>query len=268
MRSALSYGWRRAMREWRSILPFWATTILFSLLALWPLYLAWGNGILHRPFLRELALDPSGQSLTDLFTESGVNQLLPLGIGWLLSFVAVLLATAVAYNFFAGGVLSRYANRRPFWPGCRRFFWPFTLLGLLAVTSLLLLTFTLAWLLNLLGISAQLRIILLLVLAEFLNVIFEYARVMIVLRDERHGAIRMAWRFCRTHSGGVLMLTVLSRVLLAISLVLYSRLATLLTPLSLVALLVVWRQLAALCQQWLKWLRLSWAIALVEPKGL
>ncbi|HEX9372771.1 MAG TPA: hypothetical protein VF897_17290 [Roseiflexaceae bacterium] len=260
--NVLVQGWRVTLRRWRVALPLYLTGLLLGLVQTWPLLRAAGAGALSNPFLGELA-GGGGDAAIDLLLGSPTAVAQTVGI-WV--FVALLfgLLFGLAYNFFAGGILSVYTGTRPFWAGCRRTFWAFTGLGILLL--LLLLPVALAAALAGLALGPIGAAIVALILIQLVNLLGEYARAVAVVRDRRSplALLGMAAGVVRRNLGGVLALALLG-LLLHVALTLLYRVVA--SPIRATVVVVLWQQLVALAWLWVKLLRLAWAAGYARADG-
>ena len=238
----------------RLLLPLYVCSLLLGLLQTWPLGIAVARGALRNPFLDDLA-GGGTDALANLFIANpqwfatvGLWSVVLLGLGGVFGLL---------YNFFAGGILSVYAGARPFWSGCRRYFWTFTGLGVVLMLLALLLVVVLLILRSLLGNGVTLALAL--VLLQLVNVLGEYARALAVVRDRRNPAalLAAAGAFCLPRIPGVLLLALVGLLLHAGLLAVY-RLGA--GALGASPLVVAWQQLAVLAFIWIKLLRLAWAV--------
>ncbi len=251
-RYALLNGLRQALRL-RLLLPLHVCSLLLGLAQTWPLGMATAGGVLHNPFLGDLA-SGGGDALANLMLGSPAA---PAAAGlWVLALLPLTALFGLAYNFFSGGILGVWAETRPFWAGCRRTFWAFTGLGLL----LILLAALVLVVAVLLGrfVGAVTGLVGGFVLLQIVNLLGEYARALAVARDRRNPFVLLglAIAFCARRAGGVLLLGLLGLVLHLLVAGLYGVGAGLLgaSP-----LLVVWQQLVLLAALAVKLLRLAWA---------
>jgi hypothetical protein len=140
---------------------------------------------------------------------------------------AAITAWMVVWSFLSGGVMDRYARIRPtrahgFFAACGTHFWRFLRLGILAFAAYyVLFTFVHGWLLedlydrmtkNLteerLGFVVRLALYSVFgILLVALNLLFDYARVRIVVEDRRSaiGALLAGARFVRRNRGTVVL---------------------------------------------------------------
>ncbi len=258
--NALLKGSRQVLRL-RSLFPLYLTALLIGLLQTWPLGVAAARGALHNPFLTQLA-GGGGDVIANLFLGSAS---VALGAGlWGLALAPLAGLFGLAYNFFSGGLLGVWSERRGFWAGCRRTFWAFTTLGLLLAVGTALVAVASALLMRLVGFVAGL--IAGFMLIELLNLVGEYARAMAVLRERRNPfvLVGLAAAFCVRRSRGVLVLGLLGQLLHLAVAALYVAIAGLLgssPP------IVLWQQLAILAWIAVKLLRLAWALSYIQALG-
>jgi hypothetical protein len=156
-------------------------------------------------------------------------------------------AYLVAWAFFIGGILDRYARRRPtrtagFFSACGVFFFRFVRLGVLAwLAYLALFTYVHAWLFDdlypyltrdftversafvlrcaLYGVFGALLLL--------VNLVFDYAKVRAVVEDRRSmiGALRAGARFVARHAGATVGLYAATAVVFLIVIAAYALLA-------------------------------------------
>jgi hypothetical protein len=254
-RYALAEGPRRVLRHWRVLVPLYLVGLLFGLAQTWPLL--FGGG-LYNPFLFDLSTGGL-DALANLF----IGNSSAAGGAGIWAFVALLLALlfGLAYNFFAGGVLTVYVDRGAFWAGCRRTFWAFTALGVLLLLLLVLILIGA----SLLGAALGLRAVLIaaLVLTQLINIIGEYARAVAVVRDRRNpfALLGRAAGFCVRHLGGVLALALLGLVLHIALVALYTVVADAIGG---SVVVILWQQAIAFAWLSVKLLRLAWAASYVQ----
>ncbi len=265
--SILRRGLGTTLHHWRALLPLFGTTLALSLLGIWPVYRYLGSGALHTTLVRRLATDLGGAPLGEVLTNAP-DAAAVFGL-WTFSTLGLLLLTGLAYNLFSGGILSRYSDTAGFWPGCRRFVGTFTALGIIGVSLLVVLSGLLIMLIGGLGGSLAIRLAVVFVVAQLLNMLLEYSRAVAVVRGERNPlrAMTAAGRFCAAHLPGTLGLAALGLALWAALFGVYNLVAPLLSPVGLVVLLIIWQQLIVLGQQLIKMLRLSWAVAYLQPQA-
>jgi hypothetical protein len=252
--SAFASGFERASRVWL-LAPIYLCSLLLGLLQTWPLAL---SGALDNPFLGQLAAGDT-DALVNLFLarpSAGATAGL-----WTFGLVLLVPIYGLLYNFFAGGILAVYAGTASFWAGCRRMFWTFTGLGLLLVMiAIFVLVIT-----AVIGVAAGpgAGVIVGLVLLQIANLLGEYARAQAVIRDRRNPFVLLGLtlRFCVRHMPGVLLFGLLGLLLHLGLAVLHSQVvaATGASPLA-----VLWQQLVAFAWLWIKFLRLAWALSLVQ----
>jgi hypothetical protein len=240
------------------LLPLYLCSLALGLLQNWPLGLAASRGALRNPFVAELARG-SGDAVATLFM--GNPSAAALAGVW--GFAALLGAMflGLAYNFFAGGILSAYAGTGRFWAGCRSTFWSFTGLGLLLALLAGLIVAVSAVLSSFLGVRSG--VIMGLALLQLLNVLGEYARALAVTRGRRNPFVLLgtAVGFSVGHLPGVLLLALIGLLLHLGLAALYSVVAGLLgaSP-----LLPLWGQSIVFAWLWVKFLRLGWALSYTE----
>jgi len=134
-------------------------------------------------------------------------------------------AWIVIWSFLSGGVLDRYARQRPtrahgFFAACGTFFWRFARLGIVALfVYYILFAYVHAWLFDDLyskvtkdmtvertafGVRAACYLVFGLLLVAW-NVIFDYARIRMVVEDRRSALASLAAgaRFVRRHPGAL-----------------------------------------------------------------
>jgi hypothetical protein len=254
--SALADGARMARRPWL-VLPLYLCATLAGLAQTWPILSVGGSAGLRNPFLGELAgggIDP----LLDLAFVTGET----LG-PWLLSSLLSIGLFSLAYNFFAGGMLSAASGLRPFWVGCWRYLLANIGLGLilLLLSGALLLGGGLVDGFAFGGLGGGTITALLLI--QLFNLLGEYGRAIGVARDRRNPFVLFgqACVFCARRLPGVLLLGMLGLLLHGLVLGLAFTLGTQLSQ-PLAALLM--QQLVSLAFIWVKLLRLSWALAYVR----
>jgi hypothetical protein len=253
-------GLRRALRHPRLLLPLYVCGLLLGLVQTWPLFVALGNGALYNPFLGELVSGGS-DALTNLFLGD------PVAPGsaalWGLLTLVLTALFSLAYNFFAGGVLSVYAGGRPFWAGCRRYCLSFIALGALLLLLIGLVVAASALLVRLLGGLAGL--IFALLALQLVGAIGEYARAIAVVQDRRNPFVLLAraLSFFARHLGGALLFVSLGLLIYVGLALLYTLAAGPLTQFA--AALLLWQLLALFAGIGLKLLRLAWAVSYVQP---
>ena len=254
-------GLRAAVWHWRVLLPLYLAGLLLGLIQTWPLLGVAARGALNNPFLGTLAgggFDPSLDLLLSNPQATGAA-----AGSWVLFAVLLTLLYGAVYNFFAGGILNTYLDRREhsFWAACRRMFWSFTGLGMLLMALALAIAVIGALASGAIGQGAAL--IMAFILLQLANMVGEYARALGVARDRRNPfvLIGQAISFCARHLAGTLALALVG-VLLHLALLLIYRVGA--GSLGGSPLLVVWQQLVVLAWLWVKLLRLAWAAAYVR----
>jgi hypothetical protein len=253
-------GFQRALERWALALPLSAFLLLVGLAQSWPA-LALPESLARSPLLERLARN-EGDALAILTSGPEALTLTALLGIWGIMALGATLATWLAYSFLAGGMLAGLAGA-PFWPSCRRHFWSFAALGLLL--GLLLLVLGGAALASSLLVGWQAALALALVVAQLLSLWGEAARACGVASGRYNpfallgaGAMACLRRWPLALAVGALGLA----LQLGIG-ALYAGLAPLLIGSALASILL--QQAALLAAQWVKLLRLSWALALVAP---
>lgn len=259
-RRALMHGAGRVLQHWPLVLPLYAVSLVLGVLQTWPVWSAVGHGALHNPALATLAAGNT-DAVLNIVLSSGLGVAAATGGTWVV--VAILFAAlfGLAYNLFAGGILSVYAGTRRFWAGCRQTFWSFTGLGVVIV-ALVLVALVAGVLAGLVG-GNVIGLIVALVLVLFINVVGEYARAVAVTHERRNPFVLvwLALRLCVRKLPAVLGFVVLALAISAALTAVYGGLATVLR--GSVALVLV-QQLLVLFLVALKLLRLGWALSYVE----
>ena len=171
---------------------------------------------------------------------SGLLDNLPLAT----TIVGATTAWMIAWSFLSGGILDRYARNRPtrshgFFAACGTHVWRFARLGLIAWLGYLILFGAVhGWLFELTypALTREMTVertafavrlagyaVFGLLLAAC-NLIFDYARVRIVVEDRRSaiGAVVASTRFVRRHAGRVVGLTLLNAAALVLVVGLYA----------------------------------------------
>ncbi len=164
--AALRTGIVVAMRRPLLALPLYLANLLLGLAPMTVLMLGFAELAADRPWAGSL-LAPGwpnqlaeivvaigalvGGSVTDPSGRLGgavASAALVVGLGGL-----ALLLQGLAYNVLAGGILERLRDGpvAPLWPACRRWFWPFTRLGVLGIVVLGLLALGGGLVLDLIG---------------------------------------------------------------------------------------------------------------------
>jgi hypothetical protein len=257
-KDAVVTGWRCSLNLFLW-LPLYVTSLLLGLIQTWPL-LAQAE-LLTSPQLGSLATGGIDAWVNFLMgsrqaqTQAGATILIWL----LLSLVAVALYN-LAYDFFAGGILSVWAGTRSFWAGCSYTFWTFvglSLLQLILVSQILLITVIAA---SFLGFSVLIIGGLLILLV---NLVGEYAHSLAAVQGGRNSfkLIGSAFMFSLRHSGEVLSLGGLGTSLHIGVVVLYLALGSLAGR---TATLPLIQQMIILLWLWVKLLRLAWALSYVQ----
>lgn len=248
---AVRLGFRAALR-FGALVPLYAFLLGLGLIQTWPLLSA-GGAALRNPWLNDLAAGNSDTIVNLFLNNSGAAA---RAAGWSFALVPIAMVSALAYAFCAGGMLSSYTATRPFWAGCRRFFWSFAALGaLLLIMALVVVAIAV-------GVAFTTRAIMGLIVAgvglALLNITGEYARAIGVVRDRRNPLVLLgqAIVFGVRHLGGVLLLALFGIVLYAV----LSALLALINPALVTSPLIMFVQQAFIFGTvWLKGLRLAWA---------
>jgi hypothetical protein len=259
-RSVFTEGLRNALHHWRALLPLYLTSLLLGLAQTWPLLIA-GDRALRNPFLSDLA--GGGDALINLFLG---NPAAGASAGvWVFVALFFTLLFGLAYNFFAGGILSVYAETRPFWQGCQQTFWTFTGLGLLLIVLALLAIVVAVALGGLIGSRGAL--ITAVALTQLVNMAGEYARALAVTRDRRNplALLGMALGFCGRNPGGALALALAGLLLHTALAAVYGAVASAIGG-NVIA--IVWQQIAVLGWLWVKLLRLAWAVSYTQVRDI
>lgn len=254
LRTIFFQGLRDAL-QLRLALPLYLVGFVLGLLQTWPLAVGLASGRFDRLDLQRLLTD--GDTFAGFLAQSNV---LPLLGGWVLLLPLLNLAYGAAYNFFSGGVLSVWEERRSFWAGCRSFFLPFCGLGLLLVVAALCLVSIAGVVASATGATTTSLVVGALVL-QLLNLVGEYTRAIAVVRERRNPLVLFgaAARFCARHPETL--------VLGILGLLLHVGLAAvyigILRALGGSAITIVVEQAVVFIWLWIKLLRLAWARALV-----
>lgn len=255
-RAAVFNGFRAALRL-RPLLPLYVCNVIIGLVQTWPLWTA-GNSALRNPFLNDLTTGGT-DALVNLF----LNNTAAVGpaVGWSFLIVPLTLLSGLAYSFFAGGIISKYAGGRRFWAGCRHFFWSFVGLGLLLIV-LAGVIIALAAVIAGFG-GGMIALVGALVGIAVINVIGEFARAIAVVHDRRNplALIGLAGAFCARHFVGVSGIALLGLMLHGSLSALYLPVAGTLRGSPAV---IVWQQLCVFGWLWIKGLRLAWAVHYVR----
>ena len=242
----------------RPALPLYLASLVLGIVQAWPLLPLVGSIGLRNPFINDLA-QGGGDTYANLFlampTSAAVTGL------WAFALLVAAFLYAMAYNFFAGGIIAGWRSTNvQGWAACRRYFWTFTGLQMMLVTLTLLVgVITLA----VVGLQSTVTVIVLLFIVQLINSVGELARAYAVVHDRRNpfevwGA---AVRFSIGHLPGTLALTfagfLLHGALVLCAVLLHSMVPTLL-------LSIVWQQALLIAAIVVKLLRLSWATGLIE----
>jgi hypothetical protein len=240
-------------------LPLYGVSLLFGLAQTWPLLA--NTDLLTHPQLDYLATG-SVDAWVNLLLSSPEAQTQTSATVTIWFLISLLLLTLynLAYNFFAGGILSVWAGTRSFWAGCRYTFWSFTGLGLLLLllaSPVVLLMVIAASFLGSGVLVAGIGLILL------VNLLGEYARSIAVARGERNPfkLLSSAFMFSLRHIGGVMSLGVLGTTLHFGMAFLYLAWGPLVS--GMVALTLM-QQVIVLLWLWAKLLRLAWALSYMQ----
>jgi hypothetical protein len=190
-----------------------------------------------------------------------VLRALPLAALWVTTLLVGALLTSLAYNFFSGGMLAALQGRA-FWAACRHHFWGFVGLTLLLSMALLLV----GGIALVVGVFAgpRLGVGLALVGAQLLNLWGELGRAWAVHSNQRNPLAMLGggMRALRRNFAAALAVGLLGLALHAALGLAYSGLAGLLVGGALVSIML--QQLVALLWQWIKLLRLSWALSVLN----
>lgn len=250
--------------RWKPILALYCSSLLLSLIQIWPLF---GQDALYHPLLIPLA-DRTVDVLVDLVSTTS-DVAMPAVAAW--SGIAVVLAFVFGmfYNLLSGGILSTWAGNRPFWQGCRYFFWSFMWLGAMLWVLLLIALAIGSWVGVTVGITAG--TIVALTLVQLINLLGEYARAAAVIYQRRNPLVLVAHasRVIVRQLPGALSLGLLGLALHVGVALFYGSVArqSLGFPLT-----IVLEQGVVLAWLWVKVLRLGWAVSFTQatqdPRGL
>jgi hypothetical protein len=182
--------------------PLYLSNLIAALIMTAPVYLFLWQLIGHRPWAQELARGPDLNLVMDLIG-LGAAARLEQGAGkgpnslllYLVLAGGVFLLNGLAYAFLAGGVLETLRRtgeppaKSPFWPGCRRWFFPFLRLWIISLfcLSLMVLVIGLAAIATSRWYSLLAFPVLLALPLGLLGhgVVFEYARISAVYLERR-----------------------------------------------------------------------------------
>ncbi len=197
---AFGKGLRDTAQHWWLAVPLYLSNLIVALIMTVPVYLFLWQLIGHRPWAQQLARGPDLNLVADLIglgAAARLEQGAGKGPGGLLLYVVlaggVFLLNGLAYAFFAGGVLETLRRtgeppaKSPFWPGCRRWFFPFLRLWIISLFCLSLMVLVIG-LVAAVTSSLLVKISVLLALPLGLlghGVVFEYARISAVYLERR-----------------------------------------------------------------------------------
>lgn len=252
-------GLRRTL-EWRLLLPLYLVGLLAGLVQTWPLFVLGQNELLTNPLLAHLAAGGSN-TLVNLAVGSEAGPEIAAAVSsWLVVSLLLTVLFSLAYNFFAGGILSVWRGKRTFWQGCWRFVLTFIGMGMLLVIlgALTTVIVTLPGM-----VPGEVRLVAAFVLIQLINLLGEYGRAVAVTYN-RHNSFMLIWlaaRFCWDNAGGVVTLALLGLLFHGMVAVISTLLAGGIGG-TFVAIVV--QQVVVVAWLWLKLLRLGWALSYVE----
>ena len=257
-RTTFIAGLRDAMRL-RLALPLYLAGLLLGLLQTWPLLLGLADGRAERLDLTQLL--SGGDALLNVLTSQSSNA--PLAAAWLVLLPILSFVYGLVYNFFSGGILSAWAATRPFWPGCRRFFFAYTGLGLLLVLPAIGVASLASVLATVANLPATVVAVSAIVVLQLLNLVGEYARALAVVRDRRNPfwLFGAACSFC-ARNPVTLLFGLLGLALQLGFAAIYALIAPLLGTSPIIILL---DQVLVFGLLWVKLLRLAWARSYAQP---
>jgi hypothetical protein len=239
-------------------LPLYLASVVLGIAQAWPLLPLVRSTGLRNPFIDDLA-QGGGDTYVNLFLAMPRSAAVT-GL-WTFALLVAAFLYAMAYNFFAGGIIARWRSTNvQGWAACRRYFWTFTALQMMLVTLTLIIGgITLA----VVSLQNIVTAIVLLFIVQLINSVGELTRAYAVTFDRRNPfeAWGAAVRFSIRHLPGTLALT-FAGLLLHIGLVLCAvSLNSVLPPM---LLSIIWQQALLIAGIVVKLLRLSWATGLIE----
>ncbi|CAA9354000.1 MAG: hypothetical protein AVDCRST_MAG93-7261, partial [uncultured Chloroflexia bacterium] len=201
--NVFGHGSLRALRL-RPALPLYLASLVLGIAQAWPLLPLVGSIGLRNPFINDLA-QGGGDAYANLFLAVPSSAALT-GL-WTFALLVAAFLYAMAYNFFAGGIIAGWRSMNvQGLAACRRYFWTFTGLQVMLGTLTLIVGVIM---LAVAGLQSTVTVIVLLLIVQLINSVGELARAYAVIHDRRNpfevwGA---AVRFGVRHLPGTLALT-------------------------------------------------------------